>query len=191
MRTSLLLVASFAVLAGCTAPSEPPPEADVESIESDLTKCAAPTPLVLTPVKTKRAIEDARVAFNAAQVNGGSWQEISSVALFRYTKCMSTADLASALPSDTIQTIQSLRGADTLDRLAIEGDRFLSGPSGAPLLGAIDAWVGPTRAASATGTRHWDEVPCHNCTDHMVVTVIHVPAARRVVVLSGKYGWDS
>lgn len=190
MRTSFSVLLSLVLFTGCAAPP-PDAEGEVDSSESDLKRCAAVEPLVLTPVKTKKAMESARVAFNAAEGNGGSWKSIGSIALFRYTKCMSTSALEDALPSDVVQNIQALRGSDVLDRTAIEGDRFFVGTSGAPLLAAIDAWVGPAGAQSGTGVRHWDEVPCHNCTDHEVISVLHFPAARRVVVVTGRYGWDS
>lgn len=190
MRTSFFVLLSIVLFTGCAAP---PSDADgeVDSNESDLKRCAAVEPLVLTPVQTKKAMESARVAFNAAEGNGGSWKSIGSITLFRYTKCMSTTALEDALPSDVVQNIQALRGSDALDRTAIEGDRFFVGTSGVPVLAAIDAWIGPAAAQTGVGVRHWDEVPCHNCTDHDVISVLHFPAARRVVVVSGRYGWDS
>lgn len=183
---------------GAPVDAEGDREETVESTASALVVCPDEgTPLALVTRPMDQAIEDARLAFNAAEVNGGSWRSVTGVSLFRYSKCVSPsptlADLEAELPSDVQQTIGGLRGADTLDRTGVEADRFLSGPNGSVTLAAIDTWAGGSirNRSRVEAQVHWDEVPCHNCTDHAAVVVLHYPHRRKVIVIYASYGWDS
>ena len=122
VRRSLGLVA-FVVLAasgtGCSAHLDGQGDEETESAESDLVGCPANgAPLALTLMAPRASIEATRLAFNAAQPNGGSWRSVSAIALYRYDRCApapSLEDLEAVLPSDTQQNIDMLRGVASLD----------------------------------------------------------------------------
>lgn len=179
----------LAVISGCTEPVEGVDAEETETAVDALKQC----PLTLAPAASAD-VEAARLAFNAAETNGGSWKTIASIQLFGYARCARSASLetiVNALPSDIVQTIQGMPLAESVDRRGLVTDRFLSGTSGSALLGALDSWAGPRGLNATTAVRSTVEVPCHNCTDHESVLVVSNPKTRKVVVLSGRFGWDS
>lgn len=166
-----------------------------ESTEDALARC--PTggiTLALEPETLSPDLESARITSNEARGGGGSWTVIDAIETYSYDRCVrpspSLAEIVAALPDGTQQDLASLRGETSLDRAAIETSRFLGGPAGEPMLDALDGWA-RTGARTLSGLERWDEVRCHNCTDHQSLTVLRYRTSRKVVVIRAHYGWDS
>lgn len=93
------------------------PTEGVDGEETETAVALKQCPLVLTPAASGD-VEAARLAFNAAETNGGSWKTIASIQLFEYARCARTSasleTIVNALPPD--QTIQGMPLAESVDQ---------------------------------------------------------------------------
>ena len=74
------------------------------------------------------------------------------------------------------------------DRSGLTTTRFLRNTGGASLFGELDSMAG---SSNAEGWHFEAPIPCHNCTEFEVKTVVYYPDTGYVFALDGYYGWDS
>lgn len=120
-----------------------------------------------------------------------SWCALQQISAWTIPQCLSTpasvgdvTDLVLALTREE----SALPWGTFLDRAGLQNTRFLRGTGGAALLSEIDAFTGST---NVEGWHFVIDVPCHNCTEFDVTTVLFYPDTGYVLSLDGLYGWDS
>jgi hypothetical protein len=82
----------------------------------------------------------------------------------------------------------SLPWGTFMDRSQLSATTFLTGTAGAGLFGRIDSFAGST---SVEGWHFEVPIPCHNCTQFDVKTVLFYRDVNFVFSLDGTFGWDS
>lgn len=147
---------------------------------------APESPLALSPGEPALAgASDALAAHNATCAGAGAWCELAWTASYTRPACPSEPAGLRALIALAGAADQS--GA-TIEQGVIHGRT--NGPAELPesVLQAIEADYG----APITGGFSWQQlVPCPNCTEYQTWYLLDLPAADRVVVLTGTVGWDS
>ncbi|MFT3770368.1 MAG: hypothetical protein QM820_33490 [Minicystis sp.] len=150
-----------------------------------------PEPLSLTPIDTS-SLEPAQDAWNEGS-NGGLYYNLASI----------TADATPACPNATV-SIQSVMDkiAETdqnqpevadgtfTDRAGLAQNVFFGSTysDGAALLAAIDAFAG---GGAIQAWIYSSPLPCPNCHLFASRVVLYYPGSGKVVILNGKYGYDS
>lgn len=120
-----------------------------------------------------------------------SWCSLSTIRAWLIPICEVDAtdiDVVAELVLAEDQEQSSLPWGTFLDRSGLSGTRFLSGTGGASLFGRLDAYAGST---NVEGWHFQVPVPCHNCTQYDVTTVLYYPDTGFVYSLDGYFGWDS
>lgn len=113
---------------------------------------------------------------------------LDSIEAYEVTGCSPSIDVLTEQVLLDLQLIPRAPGSP-LDRAQLLGSSPFGACSGsAALFAALDAF------AMATTFEAWsvtEEIRCQNCTEFMVVVVVHYPETHRVLVLTAHYGWDS
>jgi hypothetical protein len=120
-----------------------------------------------------------------------SWCNLSSLRSWLIPICEvepTSAEVATELVLAEDREESSLPWGTFLDRSGLSGTTFLTGSSGASLFGRLDTFAGST---VVEGWHFAVPVPCHNCTQYDVTTVLYYPVTGIVYALDGYYGWDS
>jgi len=168
---------------GDTSPDAPPlvdsrPPADTGLL------CSDSAPLQLHPLDTTP------LAPAIPQLNGTckTAYGLDSIAAYQVAGCSPSIDILTQQVLLDLQLIPRAPGSP-LNRAQLLGSPPFGACSGsAALLATLDGF------AMATTLEAWsviEEIRCQNCTEFVVVVVVHYPETHTVLVLTAHYGWDS
>jgi hypothetical protein len=147
--------------------------------------CSPQQPLALT------AVDASSIPMTPNGCASQSWCMLESLRAWTIPSCLAAPPTTSEVVDLVLtedQENSSLPWGTFMDRSGLSGTTFLNGSSGASLFNAIDNFTGSTYVEG------WDfavPVPCHNCTQYDVKTVIFYRNTSYVIALDGFYGWDS